>query len=204
MKRIFPGYSLMRPDRQFLRQQPVLFGAQKVVVVGDPLQIEPVVTIPRSVTDNISNYFDLDSTQVSSELSVQSMADRINPLGTYLSVNSKKEWVGVPLRVHRRCISPMFEIANSIAYKNTMFNSTTNPESVAINFQTRFIHCKGNVKGRHFVQEQAEIIKELLKEEINFSRDFPNVFVITPFSEISYNLRSLLFDDFTKEIMKYK
>lgn len=181
-----------------------IWRSKRVGVVGDPFQIEPVVTIPNSITDNISKYFDLDRNQISSELSVQSMADRINHLGSYLTINSKKEWIGMPLRVHRRCISPMFEISNSIAYDNTMYNSTSNPDNVSVKFQTSFIHCKGNVTGRHFVQEQADIIKEVLKNEINFSKNLPDVFVITPFSEIAYSLHSFLFKHLINEIKKHK
>jgi hypothetical protein len=181
-----------------------IWRSKRVGVVGDPFQIEPVVTIPKSITDNISRYFNLDNTQISSELSVQSMTDRINPLGSYLTINSKKEWIGMPLRVHRRCISPMFEISNSIAYDNTMYNSTSKPYNISIKFQTSFIHCKGNVTGRHFVQEQADIIKEILKDEINFNKNLPDVFVITPFSEISYSLNSFLFKHLMNEVKQYK
>lgn len=181
-----------------------IWRSKRVAIVGDPFQIEPVVTIPKSITDNISKYFDLDNSQISSELSVQSMADRINLLGSYLTINSKQEWIGMPLRVHRRCISPMFEISNSIAYDNSMYNSTLNPDNINVKFQTSFIHCKGNVTGRHFVQEQAEIIKELLKAEINFNKGLPDVFVITPFSEISYSLNSFLFKNLINETKKYK
>ncbi|SHM62879.1 DEAD/DEAH box helicase [Chryseobacterium polytrichastri] len=181
-----------------------IWRSKRVGVVGDPFQIEPVVTIPKSITDNISRYFDLDKNQINSELSVQSMADRINPLGSYLTINSKKEWIGMPLRVHRRCINPMFEISNRIAYDNTMYNSTVDTNNVKVKFQTSFIHCIGNVVGKHFVQEQADIIKELLKEEINFNKSLPDVFVITPFSEISSSLNSFLFNPLLYEIRKYK
>lgn len=181
-----------------------IWRSKRVSVVGDPFQIEPVVTIPNSITDNISKYFDLSNNQISSELSVQSMADRINPLGSYLTINNKKEWIGIPLRVHRRCISPMFEISNNIAYNNTMYCSTANPKTVNVDFQTSFIHCVGNVNGRHFVQEQADIIKELLINEINISKNLPDIFVITPFSEISYLLNSFLFKHLINEAKKYK
>jgi len=181
-----------------------IWRSKRVAVVGDPFQIEPVVTIPISITNNISNYFDLGKDNISSELSVQSMADRINPLGTYLTINSKKEWIGIPLRVHRRCISPMFEISNNIAYDNSMYCSTANPKSVNVNFKTLFIHCKGFVEGRHFVQEQAEKIKEILIDEINFSKNLPDVFVITPFSQISYSLNSFLFKYLINEVKKYR
>lgn len=181
-----------------------IWRSKRVGVVGDPFQIEPVVTIPNSITDNISNYFDLGKDNISSELSVQSMADRINPLGSYLTINSKEEWIGIPLRVHRRCISPMFEISNNIAYDNTMYCSTANPKSINVNFKTSFIHCKGIVEGRHFVQEQAEKIKNILIDEINFSKQLPDVFVITPFSQISYSLNSFLFKHLINEVKRYK
>jgi hypothetical protein len=178
--------------------------SKRVGIVGDPFQIEPVVTIPSAITDNISKYFDLNNQQVNSELSVQSMADRINPLGAYLTINSKKEWIGIPLRVHRRCINPMFGIANSIAYDNTMYCSTDLPKSISVRFQTSFIDCKGNVEGKHFVKEQAEIIKDILFDEINHLKDLPDVFVITPFSEVSYKLSSFLFKILINEVSKFK
>ncbi|WP_290219112.1 AAA domain-containing protein [Kaistella yonginensis] len=181
-----------------------IWRSKRVGVVGDPFQIEPVVTIPNSITDNISNYFDLNRNHISSELSVQSMADRINPLGSYLTINNKEEWIGIPLRVHRRCISPMFEISNNIAYDNTMYNSTAKPCRVNVQFETSFIHCKGNIQGRHFVQEQADIIKELLINEINFIEGLPDIFIITPFSEISYSLNSFLFKHLINEVKKFK
>jgi superfamily I DNA and/or RNA helicase len=181
-----------------------IWRSKRVGVVGDPFQIEPVVTIPNSITDNISKYFELNNNQINSELSVQSMSDRINPLGSYLTINSKKEWIGIPLRVHRRCISPMFEISNNIAYDNTMFCSTTKPKVVNVNFQTSFIDCKGNVEGRHFVQQQADKIKDILINEIAINKDLPDVFVITPFSEISYQLNTFLFKILINEVKKHR
>ena len=181
-----------------------IWRSKRVGVVGDPFQIEPVVTIPNSITDNISKYFGLDNNQISSELSVQSMADRINPLGSYLTINSKKEWIGIPLRIHRRCISPMFEISNSIAYDNTMYCSTTPPKDIKVDFKTSFIHCKGNVEGRHFVQEHANKIKEILTNEIEITKGLPDIFVITPFSEIGHQLNSFLFKYLINEVKKYK
>ncbi|WP_456463481.1 AAA domain-containing protein [Lutibacter sp.] len=181
-----------------------IWRSKRVAVVGDPFQIEPVVTIPSVVTDNISNYFELNSNQVNSELSVQSMADRINPLGSYLNINGKKEWIGIPLRVHRRCLSPMFEISNRIAYDNTMYSSTKTPKKICINFETSFIHCEGKVEGRHFVKNQAEIIKDILINEISIIKKLPDIFIITPFSEISYQLNSYLFKYLINEINKYE
>lgn len=181
-----------------------IWRSKRVAVVGDPFQIEPVVTIPNIITDNISNYFELNKNQINSELSVQSMADRINPLGSYLNINGKEEWIGIPLRVHRRCLSPMFEISNRIAYDNTMYSSTNSPKEISVNFETSFIHCEGKVEGRHFVKNQAEIIKNILINEISIIKKLPDIFIITPFSEISYQLNSFLFKYLINEVKKHK
>lgn len=182
----------------------VIWRSKRVGVVGDPFQIEPVVTIPNSITDHISQYFDLTNSQINSTFSTQSMADRINRYGSYMIMDGKEEWIGIPLRIHRRCIDPMFKISNSIAYNNTMFNSTSLPEKIKTQFKTAFIDVKGNVEGRHYVHNQAEKVKELLIQEINYTKDLPNVFVISPFSEISYKLKSFLFHGLIIEIEKYK
>lgn len=53
-----------------------IWRSKRAVIVGDPFQIEPVVTIPEQIINNISSYFGLDKTQIHTSLSVQSMADR--------------------------------------------------------------------------------------------------------------------------------
>ena len=180
-----------------------IWRSKRVAVVGDPFQIEPVVTVPNNITNNISKYSELNDSQINAELSVQSMADRINTFGSFLNINEKEVWIGIPLRVHRRCLSPMFEISNKIAYENSMYSATLKPKSIGISFENSFIHCEGSVTGKHFVEEQAIIIKDLLIKEIEFSSKLPDVFIITPFSEISYKLNSFLFKPLINEIKKY-
>lgn len=179
-----------------------IWRSKRVVVVGDPLQIEPVVSIPKTLINNMSNYFGLNETHVNADLSVQSIADRINPLGSYLNINSKDIWVGIPLRVHRRCSNPMFDISNSIAYNNMMY-SAVGEKTVNIKFKTSFIHCEGVVNGRHYVESQAEIIKNMLIDEIEKYKKLPDIFVITPFSEISFKLNSYLFNPLTNIIKEH-
>lgn len=58
-----------------------IWRSKRAVIVGDPFQIEPVVTIPEQIVNNISHHFGLDKTQIQTSLSVQSMADRANPYG---------------------------------------------------------------------------------------------------------------------------
>ncbi len=180
-----------------------IWRSKRVVVVGDPFQIEPVVTIPEIIINNLGKYFGLGEELINSEVSVQSISDRINPWGAYLNLNSKDVWVGIPLRVHRRCLNPMFSISNAIAYDNTMYTATKEPKKYEITMDNAFIHCTGQVEGKHFVPAQANIVEKLLIEEIDFCQGFPAVFIITPFSEISYKLRSALFAPLKKAISRY-
>jgi hypothetical protein len=176
-----------------------IWRSKRVVVVGDPFQIEPVQTIPDAITHNIRSKFSLDEKNVSNQLSVQKMADRVNPLGMYIENN----WVGIPLRVHRRCIDPMFSISNDIAYGNKMILATSNGQS-RLNFENAFWNISGTVEGRHWVREQGEKVKELILDEVNKSGDYPDLFVITPFTEIRIELYKLLYTTLLNELKNYK
>ncbi|MPM86595.1 hypothetical protein SDC9_133685 [bioreactor metagenome] len=164
-----------------------IWRSKRVVVVGDPFQIEPVVTIPTLIIDNISKFHGLTKQHIHSSLSAQTMADRCNPYGWH----NGRTWIGSPLRVHRRCIDPMFSISNKIAYNGLMFNSTLLPEKVQTQFETQFFPCTGEIEPgcRHFVRNQFIKIQEILLNEINMSRGLPDIFVISPFSEVAYKLR---------------
>lgn len=129
--------------------------SKRAVIVGDPFQIEPVITIPEQVVNNISRYFGLDKTQIQTSLSVQSMADRANPYGWI----TNDTWTGSPLRVHRRCVDPMFSIANEIAYNGMMYNSTL-ADNPHLFIQNGFVQVEGKVSGRHYVPEQGALIRQ--------------------------------------------
>ena len=171
----------------------VIYRSKRVVVVGDPLQIEPVVTISPILTNNLRNFFKFDESTVSSELSVQVMADRANPYGITIDNGNTKIWVGTPLKVHRRCINPMFEIANNIAYAGNMVLATDLSKKPQVSFDSRFIHQKGLVDGRHWVKEHGFIVIDILSSEISKAKTLPNIFVITPFNEVAYQLNKLCY-----------
>ncbi len=97
-----------------------IWHARRVVAVGDPLQLEPVVTIAERPQLGIARSLDLDETWLAPRASVQTLADRVTPFGTLLAHGDDEVWVGAPLRVHRRCDEPMFSLCNHIAYGNLM------------------------------------------------------------------------------------
>ncbi|WP_406167593.1 DEAD/DEAH box helicase [Streptomyces sp. NBC_00996] len=106
-----------------------LWRARRAVLVGDPLQLEPVVSLPLSVQQRLQAAYGVDEAWLPSRTSAQRVADRTNRWGTsleYPQPNGEIEpvWVGSPLRVHRRCELTMFDLSNDIAYAGLMVYGT--------------------------------------------------------------------------------
>lgn len=130
-----------------------LWRSKKALVVGDPLQIEPVQTLQSSVLEDIRKIYQIDEELLNMKCSVQSVADRANPLGTYVSQN---KWIGIPLWVHRRCIEPMFSISNTLAYNGKMVLAKNEIG------EGEWLDCQGGVKVNQYVPGQKdELIKHL-------------------------------------------
>jgi len=170
-----------------------IYRAKNVVIVGDPFQIEPVNTTPLPIIHHFRNSYGFTNKQIHPLLSVQIAADRINPIGTYISGYAKNDiWIGTPLKVHRRCVSPMFEIANHIAYNNSMFMATETPQDIPLMLQTAFYDVKGLVSGKHFCEAQAQVVLQLVNLEIMMHTALPDLYLISPFREVSTKLRQYL------------
>ncbi|MFD9690966.1 AAA domain-containing protein [Kitasatospora sp. NPDC059088] len=105
-----------------------LWRARRAVLVGDPLQLEPVVTMPSALQRRLLLAHGVDEEWLPSTTSAQAVADRVNRYGTYLpdptGNDDETVWVGSPLRVHRRCEDPMFTVSNQIAYDGLMVYGT--------------------------------------------------------------------------------
>ncbi|MFE4618276.1 AAA domain-containing protein [Streptomyces sp. NPDC056747] len=106
-----------------------LWRARRTVVVGDPLQLEPVVQLPLSVQQRLRSAYGVAEEWMPSLTSAQRVADRTNRWGTtveYRQADGETEavWVGSPLRVHRRCEQTIFDLSNDIAYDGLMVYGT--------------------------------------------------------------------------------
>lgn len=168
------------------------------IIVGDPLQIEPVVQDESQILKQVySDPFYKPYKDVS--LSVQKCADLINSYGTYLD-QDKGEWLGCPLIVHRRCIDPMYTISNQICYKGIMRIQTAQPslktEKTFALKRSQWFNVPGVEKGQgdHFVKKQGKIAFDMVKRAFSLAED-PSLFIISPFKTVVEGMRNLLKDE---------
>ncbi|MBC7456221.1 MAG: hypothetical protein H7335_21480 [Massilia sp.] len=98
-----------------------LWRSKRALIVGDPLQVEPVIKMNRQLDLGMLSYHGAPPEHQLSAYSAQHLADRGNRYGANLVGHDGSDlWVGAPLRVHMRCADPMFSLSNNIAYNNTM------------------------------------------------------------------------------------
>ncbi len=157
-----------------------IFRSKKVMVVGDPLQITPVLTVDNKTLTLIGERNGLKSDKISKFLSkkasVQSIVDDTSKYGFYYNKDQENEkWVGIPLWVHRRSKYPMFTISNRIAYNDLMVQGVPKPEGKA-----NFIDVQGKSNSK-FVEKQAQLLyKELEKNKENLNK----IYIISPFKNV--------------------
>ena len=171
-----------------------LFRAKRAIVVGDPLQIEPVLTTPPEIIENLGkDILQGDwSTWSPTVTSVQELADRVNPFGTNKIALHK--WLGSPLRVHRRCSDPMFSIANDIAYNNKMLHGSDDikEDDDFVWGASTWFNIRGTEENKHYVPEQAEHVLEMLYQYVNRHGELPDCYIISPFSKVKNELKKYL------------
>jgi hypothetical protein len=184
-----------------------IYRTKRAVVVGDPLQVEPVMTIPQVLVDILA-----DSTGVSRdykviENSAQTFADSMNEFNGIIG----ERQVGCPLVVHRRCIEPMFSISNMISYDNRMFNKTNKKEEFLeedkpfLIKKSGWIDVKGPENGAkdHFVKAQAEKVCQLLEDATKIYDDLfktdDKIFIITPFRTVAESMCKYIIDYYSTQ-----
>ena len=174
-----------------------LFRSRRAIIVGDPKQVEPVVTDDLKL---LKKAYNADGLEIYKQknLSVQVFADRLNSFGTFLENGSDyPEWVGSPLLVHRRCISPMYDISNKLSYDGIMKLQTRPPkkevEKLFVLDDSYWLNAAGSEVGNknHFVKEQGEVVCKLLEKAFEKSNE-PDIYIISPFTTVVDGIRNYI------------
>lgn len=192
----------------------LLYRSRRCIVVGDPLQVEPIFGTPQSLirmaynqmglTEGEQTKFQVADRSLSyadAAVSVQVMADACNP---YYGAIGKTE-VGCPLVVHRRCLSPMFDISNEISYDQRMIKASRPKEGVRFALKTNeWRDVVGAERGNkdHYVPVQGDEVVELIRQAQKDMGDPMLVFepgklyVISPFKTVAQGVQDAVEEAF--------
>lgn len=182
------GWVLIDEAGQAAPQDAVgaLFRARRALVVGDPQQIEPVVTMPAGLIQGIANYHQIEPlTWTAPDVSVQSLADRVNSFGLPTPENSSQQALGWPILMHRRCSAPMFSMINHLAYDGLMIQAKAPEQAQGC---AQWLHVAGESQQKWCPQEgdmALALTLRLLQETDG------DVYIISPFRHCATSLRKL-------------
>ena len=182
----------------------VLFRSRHVIVMGDPAQLGPQVRHEEYVLRNEIGS-DLPEINRDQRASVQTYADEANLFGASLKTEyGTSEWVGCPLRVQRRSISPIFEISNEIAYCGRLLKGAQMPDRTTagklIYPSSRWISIPGSERdsGSRYVEAQGEEVCRMLEasfrrvSERGDSDGKPDLFIMSPFESVVQGVRDAI------------
>ncbi|MGO4813794.1 DEAD/DEAH box helicase [Cupriavidus sp. 2MCAB6] len=167
-----------------------IWRSRRVVVVGDPLQLEPVVSIPYTVQHALRLHYGVSETWLPGRTSAQMLADRATPFGTTVAQANEQLWVGSPLRVHRRCDREMFDVANRIAYDGLMVFGTQARKDVGLP-PTAWHDVVSHDADKHWIPSEGEAVLSLVYG-IRSSGHDADIFLISPFRTVVDGLRQLV------------
>lgn len=172
-----------------------LMRAKRAIIVGDPLQIPPVVPLPQRLVSEVTRYFNVtSSTWAAPVASVQTVADEATRIQAEFRTDEGVRQVGIPLLVHRRCQEPMFGISNRIAYDGQMVFAAGVPPASEIGRvlgPSAWLDVDGNAETK-WCEAEGEAVVDLLHELAGAGVKDPDLYVITPFRIVAYELRDRL------------
>lgn len=170
-----------------------IWRARRVVAVGDPLQLEPVFSVMFTTQQALRRHLNVAETWLPARTSAQALADRRTPVGTWLpGSDTEAVWVGVPLRVHRRCDQPMFGLVNNIAYDGLMIQATvprSHPLTVA---PSAWFDVVATVADGHWLPEEGEAARGLVDYLLMHGVAGADILAISPFRHASTGLSRVM------------
>jgi len=193
------GWLLIDEAGQAAPQSAVgtMWRSRRVVAVGDPRQLEPVVTILNSTQGRLRAERGVSARWRPFGESVQTLVDRQTALGTDVDDgDGDPSWIGTPLRVHRRCDDPMFSVVNRAVYGGLMVRGNAFRPDPLTSLGVRpssWIDVRSSGGSGHWIPEEGVAVRRLLTELIGESGvRAEDVLVVTPFRAVADKLRSVV------------
>ena len=189
-----------------------LWRSRRAVVVGDPLQIEPVFTVPLQLAEDLRQRRGVPVDWSPVEESVQTLTDRVTPHGSWVHADTdasaqepapQRLWTGVPLRTHRRCDDPMFSVANRIAYAQQMVPGNVDGEGRPVPStidcilgDSAWLDVRSERVNHPVSDDECDVLVECLEQlrrvpaTVGSQRHRAKVYVISPFRKVATACRA--------------
>jgi hypothetical protein len=182
---------------------PALYRAKKAVIVGDPAQLKPICTVPDAVIEALRTRRSVSKDLSPTTESVQSIADATMQIGGYLrdpAMPQQRLWAGIPLRVHRRCAQPMFDVINKISYDGQMVSSgdlKAAAQKLTTPFRySQWFDVRSHAGSGHVVKAEMDCLEDILRSYrdagVLGSGRTTSAMVVTPFSRVQSSARLVI------------
>ncbi|MFE7503761.1 DEAD/DEAH box helicase [Promicromonospora sp. NPDC057488] len=186
-----------------------IWRARRVLAVGDPLQLEPVVTALHSAQAQLRDHHGVSDTWLPDQQSVQTLTDRVTTLGTSLWRGDEEIWVGAPLRVHRRCDEPMFSVVNDAVYRGLMIQGDPSrpdrfgllpedepaPEPPVLNRpveQSLWLDVRSDATDGNWIPAEGDALAEFLHEVMRrHGLRAEDILVVSPFRVVADEIKKI-------------
>lgn len=173
-----------------------IWRARRTVLVGDPRQLEPVVGVPEELIAPLLERCGAEPQWAPPQASAQTLGDRATRYGMYTGDEGQRLWIGSPLLVHRRCLDPMFSIANSVAYNDKMVYGTGSDEGEPGIGASRWFDIPARQSDGHWIQAQADYALDLVARitggRLRDGEGRFMVYIVTPFRVVSKKIQEML------------
>lgn len=154
--------------------------SKRILAVGDPQQLTPVQPMDQRAMNYLALQNNTSTNFVKSSLSVQDLVDKASIFGMIVG----DEHIGIPLTVHRRCSSPMFEISNEIAYGGRMVQGKFDS-----NGKAQWIDVSGKAKDKFVLEQETETVALIEKLTKTKHVSGNSIYIISPFKNVVMKLK---------------
>ncbi len=170
--------------------------AKKTVVVGDPVQVEPIMPLTDGLLTQIASTTNVDVGEVLPPVtSVQNFADRVSHFQSVFPSMSGSRQVGLPLLVHRRCDRLMFDVSNQVGYGGLMVYGTAERPKSAIETvlgPSAWFDVEDTAGNNKWSAKEGQVAIDLLKKLRDADISLSEVFLVSPFRDVAFGLRRMI------------